>query len=219
MGEDTAQNHETRERLLDCACEVFAEKGFNRATNREICERADANVAAINYYFGSKEKLYAEAWRKAFHDTLRAHPPDGGVPPDAPPEERLRGRISAMIHQAADADNPSLLIAHKEMADPTRLIEDVRKECVRPLRKELKKVVRELLGPDAPEKYVHFCQASIGAQCFGVLHHIRAHQSGNAPPPPAEEIINDIDGYAEHVYQFSLAGIRAMRAYLQEERA
>src|SRR6266481_4278091 len=48
-----------RTRLLEAAGQVFAEKGFDRATGKEICERAGTNTAAVNYYFGGMEGLYA----------------------------------------------------------------------------------------------------------------------------------------------------------------
>src|SRR5512137_604073 len=48
-----------RARLLAAAIEVFGEKGPKGATVREIAHVAGQNVAAIAYYFGSKEKLYA----------------------------------------------------------------------------------------------------------------------------------------------------------------
>lgn len=38
--------------------ELFAEKGFDGTSVRELAERADVNVAMISYYFGSKEKLF-----------------------------------------------------------------------------------------------------------------------------------------------------------------
>src|SRR3954451_22724831 len=47
-----SENLKTRQRLLEVAGEVFAEQGFKNATVREICKRAEANVAAINYHFG-----------------------------------------------------------------------------------------------------------------------------------------------------------------------
>ena len=56
---ETGVSLETRRRLLDAAGEVFAEKGFAKATVREICQKAEANIAAVNYHFGDKEKLYA----------------------------------------------------------------------------------------------------------------------------------------------------------------
>ena len=81
----------TQKRLLAAASEAFAEKGYREATVSEICERAKSNVAAVNYHFGDKETLYIKAWRNAFYESLKVHPPDGGVSADAPPEERLAG--------------------------------------------------------------------------------------------------------------------------------
>ncbi len=202
----------TRDRLLESARDVFAEKGFSDATVKEICEHADANIAAVNYYFGSKEELYVEAWESAFRESLRAHPPDGGVPEDAPAEERLFGRIRAMVHNVADEENQAFRIADKEMAKPTCLLHEVQQECVKPLMEEMHAVISELLGPQATEKDVYFCQTSVAAQCFGVLRHMRFHRRTEQPhPPPMEYVIRDIDGYAEHVGRFALAGIRATR--------
>ena len=56
----------TKERLLKAASEIFAEKGFRDATVAEICEAAEANIAAVNYHFGNKETLYDEVWLRAF---------------------------------------------------------------------------------------------------------------------------------------------------------
>jgi AcrR family transcriptional regulator len=47
-----------RERLLLAGLEVFGEKGPRGATVRDIAAAAGQNIAAIAYYFGSKEKLY-----------------------------------------------------------------------------------------------------------------------------------------------------------------
>lgn len=53
---------DTRDRLLDAAEELFAERPFADASLRQITERAGANVAAVNYHFGSKEALYQEVF-------------------------------------------------------------------------------------------------------------------------------------------------------------
>ena len=47
----------TRERLLSAAGDVFVEKGFRDATVAEICARAGANIAAVNYYFVDPENV------------------------------------------------------------------------------------------------------------------------------------------------------------------
>jgi AcrR family transcriptional regulator len=56
----------TEQRLLEAAGQIFAEKGFRAATINEICTRAEANIAAVNYHFDSKERLYVEAVRHAY---------------------------------------------------------------------------------------------------------------------------------------------------------
>jgi AcrR family transcriptional regulator len=48
---------DTRERLIRAALRIFADRGIRNATLREITEEAGANVAAVNYYFRSKEEL------------------------------------------------------------------------------------------------------------------------------------------------------------------
>ena len=55
----------TRQRLLDAAGELFAEKGFRLAGTREICRKAGTEIAAIHYHFGNKENLYEAVLRYA----------------------------------------------------------------------------------------------------------------------------------------------------------
>ena len=97
---------ETRQRLLAAAAEVFAQKGFWETTHAEICEKAKANTAAVNYHFGSKENLYVEAWKYAFEKSVEAHPPEGGVAPDAPVQERLHGRVLAFMQPHRGPEQP-----------------------------------------------------------------------------------------------------------------
>lgn len=217
MSDDHSSSVQTRDRVLEAACELFAQHGYRDATVKEICEKADANVAAVNYYFGSKEKLYAEAWRRAFQQSQTAHPPDGGVPADASARDRLRGRIRALVHQVADEDNQAFQIAHREMAEPTGLLREVKRECLKPLRESMTELIRDLLGPDVPKKWVHFCQASIAGQCFGVVRHARQEESCGPKPPPLKEVGRDVDAYAEHVFRFSVAGIEATREHVANQ--
>jgi AcrR family transcriptional regulator len=55
----------TRQALLDHATDVFAERGFESASVREITRRADTNQAAITYHFGGKGPLYREVLKLA----------------------------------------------------------------------------------------------------------------------------------------------------------
>src|SRR6266568_9220078 len=92
-------NEKTRQRLLEAAGEVFAEQGFRTATIREICARADANVAAVSYHFGDKEQLYSEVLRFAHGCALDKYPPNLGLPADAPAEKRLYTFILSFLQR------------------------------------------------------------------------------------------------------------------------
>ena len=47
-----------KNQIIESAIELFAEKGFEGTSIRDLATKADVNVAMINYYFGSKEKLF-----------------------------------------------------------------------------------------------------------------------------------------------------------------
>jgi AcrR family transcriptional regulator len=47
-----------REQIIDTAMQLFAERGFEGTSIRDIAEKASVNVAMVNYYFGTKEKLF-----------------------------------------------------------------------------------------------------------------------------------------------------------------
>jgi AcrR family transcriptional regulator len=213
MRSSKKEGNSIRGRLLEIACEVFAQKGYRDTTIAEICKRAGANVAAVNYYFGDKKTLYAEAWRLAFHSSLEAHSPNGGVSSGAPAEEQLRGRILAIMQRLADPKSYEFEIIYKEMANPTGLLAEVMRKSIEPLRRELGGIVRELLGESASEQQVMLCQMSIRAQCFDMIARQRRHKMFAAagikeallPERPEIEVM------ADHVTRFSLAGIREMR--------
>jgi AcrR family transcriptional regulator len=187
---------------------VFGEKGYRDATHAEICRRSGANTAAINYHFRSKENLYIEAWQTAFHDSLKACPPDGGIAPDASAEERLRGRINSIIRRVADPNNKSFEIIHREMVNPTGLLSAAMEESIEPVRKGMEEVIRELLGRKASLRQVGLCLTSILAQC---LHSVlRERHTGNLKAAARPSRV-DPQEMADHITAFSLAGIDAIR--------
>jgi AcrR family transcriptional regulator len=209
----------TREKLLEAACVAFAEKGFRDATVADICEAAGANIASVNYYFGSKETLYVEAWRLAFQRSIDEHPPGGGVPEDAPAAERLHGHVRSLLERAAGPRSYEFDIVHKELANPTGLLKEVMRECVGPIRRRMGGIVRELLGPRASERDVRLCQVSIAAQCMHPL--IRCHKREHPGAPLPEDCAGDfdIDALVEHIVTFSLAGLEARRRQIEQAQA
>ncbi|MBP8303483.1 MAG: CerR family C-terminal domain-containing protein [Phycisphaerae bacterium] len=210
---------ETRRRLLAAAAEVFAEKGFWEATHAEICRKAKANTAAVNYHFGTKECLYVEAWRHSFEESIRAHPPDGGVPPNAPVEERLRGAVLAMMHRIVDPNHHEIEIMHKEMANPTGLLTEVLAQAVEPMRQRLRAIVREVLGRGVSDRQVSFCEMSLMGQCFGPMLHLRrSRMASETTGPPGPPVVFGVEELADHILRFSLAGMRRIRWERRERK-
>lgn len=60
----------TEEKIKDAAKKIFLEKGFGSTTTRDIAECADTNIALVNYYFRSKERLFHEVFRESFGETF-----------------------------------------------------------------------------------------------------------------------------------------------------
>ena len=204
------KSKKTRNRLLTAASRIFAEKGFHESTIAEICEQAETNIASVNYHFRDKETLYLESWRFAFNRELDLYPPNGGVMTDAPAEQRLAGRIQSLINRVADDNSYSFAIINKEMAQPTRLLSDILEKDINPQRLQMLDLLKECLGQAASDQQIQYCHTSIMGQCFHLLRlkhmqstrHFRSHASD----------LNDSKAFAEHIVQFSLAGIQAIRS-------
>lgn len=68
------QNHQSmiskEENILLAAEELFATKGFNGTSTREIAKEARVNVSMISYYFGSKEKLFEQLFQFRMNESL-----------------------------------------------------------------------------------------------------------------------------------------------------
>ncbi|MCC7375486.1 MAG: CerR family C-terminal domain-containing protein [Verrucomicrobiales bacterium] len=198
----------TREQLLATATEVFAECGFRNATIRDICQRAEANVAAVNYHFGGKEELYAEVLRRNFRGALQRFPAHGGVGPDAPPTQRLRGFIRSFVQRifVTGPDSCHGRMLAREMIDPTPALDTLVATEIRSLAANLESIVRALLGPKAADWQVRVCLASVVSQIV-FYQHCRPVISRLFPDLQFDS--GDLDALVDHITTFSLAGIRA----------
>ena len=200
----------TREQLLAAGADLFAEKGYSDALVAEICDRAGANVAAVNYHFGGKEALYVEMWRRLMAEAESLYPPEGGVAPEAPLEERLHAHIFAMLQRMTDSGrlgNLHRLLEH-ERANPTGLIDDVIRRHREPGIQVLHGLVREGLGTATSDEVFQFTALSIINQCRGLIgcRPRAAHPLIKKPMSRAA-----IERLADHITRFSLGGMESIR--------
>ncbi|MHC4393990.1 MAG: TetR/AcrR family transcriptional regulator, partial [Planctomycetota bacterium] len=123
-GEDALAD--TSDRILEAAGQIFATKGFHRATIREICKAAEANVSAVNYHFGDKRNLYREVFRYALRQADGEHPVPAPPVPGEAPGEATRRVVGALLGRFITAHEGwrGRLIA-RELADPSEILGEV----------------------------------------------------------------------------------------------
>ena len=200
---------ETRQRLLEAAGEVFAEQGFRNARVREICQRAGANVAAVNYHFRDKQRLYAAVMEYAQTLALEKYPLIQGESTEVPAAERLRAFIHYVLSSFFDKGAPAWpgkLMAW-EMIEPTSTLDIVVESIILPMAKKLGAIVRELLGTPVSDDLVHRCQISIISQC---LHYRNARPVIQRLFPEQQYSPENIAMMADHITRFSLSALRGL---------
>lgn len=208
---------------MEAAMVEFAQRGYAGATVADICARAEANVAAVNYHYGSKEKLYQEVWREAFTRTHKRFPVDEGLGAEATPQERLRAFIRAKVFQmlGSGEEDYSGMIFTNEIGHPTQCLERMKCETILPMAERLRSIIIDTLSLPPKDKRVELCMMSVIHQCL-TLGMMKAtapkeviHRLGGSVD--FEFAVEQIESIAEHIYKFSLGGI--MRIKEEQERA
>jgi len=207
MTPPTGRSRDTRQRLLEAAGEVFADRGFRDATIQEICRRANANIAAVHYHFGDKEQLYRAVIQYAEQCAAESRPAD--PPPDAPAEERLHAHIESFLVRLFDEGQPAWLgkLMAREMSEPTPGLDVIVQEKIRLTYRHVEAIVRELVGPGASDDDVLACVLSVQGQCLFYRH---CHPVITRLFPDRSFGREKVPDLASHITRFSLAGIRAI---------
>jgi AcrR family transcriptional regulator len=200
----------TREKLLDTAGRIFADRGYRAATIREICDAAGENVASVSYHFGDKLGLYTEAFQisvraaelEAMRNALDQH---------APPETILRAVIKLRLHSLCRQDRPDWhfrILAH-ELADPTPALRQVIDEVKRPIIQRMLELVGGMIGLPAEDDKTRLCAVSVMGQ---ILVYIFAKPLLAGVWPELKMTPDQVDRIADHIADFSLAYIRSFHS-------
>jgi AcrR family transcriptional regulator len=194
---------QVQERLLEAAEHVFADKGFKAASVREICKRADANIAAVNYHFGDKERLYIEAVKYAHRGCTQGEPfPEW--PGGTPAVDKLRDFIHVMVSRMMQpASAQSLQLMMREMAQPTAACVEVVHEYIQPMADKLTAILVELL-PGTTHEQLALIAFSIVGQCL----FYRNHRAIASMVIGEEQFARyQIEQVADHILAFTLKGL------------
>ncbi len=210
MDERTVQD-----RLVEAAEVLFCQRGFDDTGVREIAAAAGCNVASINYYFGGKDRLYIEVWRRQLaimRETRTAgirKAMSGNELPSL--EELLKSYARSFFEPLADESGLSVGQGHcrfvelmiREMVDPRLPADMFVTEMVSPVMAVLTEAIQTVcpwLKPPTVQRMI----LSVVGQLMYVVAARRMFERcdcANLPRLNPEEMI-------DHIVRFSAAAIR-----------
>jgi AcrR family transcriptional regulator len=200
-----------RERLLDSAEELFAEKGYNGCSIREITAASNSNIAAVNYHFGGKENLYVEVFKRLMTKmrNVRLASIDKVMSQTNPKptlNDLLHAFSTAFIEPLIDQSGRSLFmkLMIREMSDPHLPKKMFVEELVAPTLNALGKGLMQLCPGLDQQKAVLSIISIVGQ----LVHIIRLNEMFDL-----DEFVGDsaprLPEMVDHIVEFSAAGIQA----------
>lgn len=208
MGEGMTESG-TREQILQTAGEIFAERGFQRATIRLISQHAGVNVAAVNYHFGDKQSLYLEAVRHAY--ATRSHEvPLPEWSEEIPAEQRLRDFVATlMTRMLGDEQIPwQSRLLMREVLQPTQACQHLVREHFRPQVETLMDVVRMLVPESVSRERIRQMAFSIIGQCL--FYRVAGPVVSLLVRDEQRSQHYNLPQLVDHIVSFSLAALRTL---------
>jgi len=203
---------ETRERVLEVAERLFAERGLDAVSIRDIIAAAGANLGAINYHFGTKDRLIEAVFERRLvpstQERLRALEAVEMAAGDQPPklEAVLEAIFRPVVEEAMDPRRGgatfSKLMA-RCLVDPNPVMEKVMHGHFAAVVKRFDAALMRAMPSLAP------------GDVFWRMHLLMGglHQSllllGRKPPPGAPALNLDAETYVRRFVAFAAAAFRA----------
>jgi len=198
-------------RLLDAAESLFAEKGFDGTSIRELAAAADCNVASVNYYFHRKENLYIEVWRRQLNKMVETRVSSiEKVMADSDDKPQLEGLLRsfsyAFLEPLLDQSKANNLLrlmireSHEQHLPPAMFIDEVISPTLAAMQTALLKACPNL--DDSKTVLIIF---SLIGQLIHIVHVKAIFERAQKPEWPNL----DVAQLVEHIVEFTVAGIRA----------
>ncbi len=204
----------TRDRIIHAAGPIFADKGFEASTVREICLAANVNVASINYHFGDKQKLYHETVLYAHscrHDSVEQ--PDT---PSTEPTIRLQNLIERILFSmVVNQDGPwQVRLLTNEIQQPTDTCRQLVRDHFRPFLIELIQTISDVAAKPVTGEVLSTLAMSVIGQCMIYRFAPETHAMTFSPDNDLDSAETpkpiDLTKLADIIVKFSVAGIQAV---------
>jgi len=154
-----------RDRVLEVACELFADAGFHGAHFREICKRAGTNVAGICYHFQSKEGLYRAVLMEAGRRLSYRDNDLAASGAHLPPDKRLLNLTESLLQKLSERRAWIAKLLARELLEPscgahTYVASGLERDCVL-----LQYVMKDLLRTNPNSEAVRFHALRLIGEC------------------------------------------------------
>ena len=207
---------DTRARLLDTAVQLFGARGFAAVSIRDIAQEAGVNLAAVNYHFSGKEKLWQEALRRSMRSVepmledlrpiLQTAQQAGTA---AAAESALRQMLERFLKELLRAEfeqNQAMLLW--ELMGTRRNLHMVVNEFFVPKRLMLRQVL-ELLWPDAAKTDLDLWVVNLVGQCVSATQCLPITAIAMNWEPVSDEHLRSL---VEHTVEFCISAVRGAQA-------
>ena len=201
-------NEPSRERILSAAGPVFAEKGFESATIREICAAAEVNVAAVNYYFGDKQRLYLETVRLASEARIEQIAPPERLA-STPAEIHLYDHVRTLLERMLGSEQVpwQVKLLMREVLQPTEACRELVEEHFRPRFEYLQGLLDNWLPPEVPTYRRRQIALSVVGQC--VHYRMAGEVIALLTPEEDRRQYHSLDQLAFHITTLTLASLQS----------
>lgn len=200
---------DTRQRMIEAAATLFADRGFENVTVREICKASQANVAAVNYHFGDKAGLYRAVVLFAIRVMQETNEQSQRAGEGQSPEDQIRGFVRVFIGRLV-GDNPNAWIHRlmaREMQHPTEALDLVMAQVVQPRLDYLCNVTAAIMGLPESDPRVRRSVGSLQSQCLMAARKVPSAIERSWGPA-----MRDVESWASHIADFSIGGMKAIAA-------
>ncbi len=199
---------EPRERILLAAGREFAAHGYEAATVRDICAAAGVNVAAVNYYFGDKRRLYIESVKHAHEERVRQLPLPAWDD-DVPAERRFHDFVANLLERMLGLGQPpwQVRLMMREVLHPTEACRELVEDYMRPHFAVLVSILGDVAGGRLKEPELRRLAMSVVGQCF--VYRAAGEVVAMLVPRDEIESLHSPVALADHVTKLTLAALGA----------
>lgn len=208
-----SEQEDARARLIDAAIKLFAEKGYEGTSVRDLATAAGVNVAAVSYHLGSKDELYHEALRACLapcgemRERMQKHL-DAALKNRSrkSAEEALRGCIQDFLEVLVSPAARHSHLVMREQSEGKQRFEPVIREFFQPVGSILREVIL-MLAPGLPEIRVFMVISGIIGQC---LHIYKARVSYRVLAGVDSHSPEYIEMASKHIAHLTALGLRGL---------